>query len=110
MERKHSSEALEAYYGTVDKADIAVLVQAVGPARPSRRRLGDALGFASACALGVCIAVATALTADQTHRSDPEGSVWNIREQMARSGVNPSELLGSDGRRSEITEVFTWRA
>ena len=109
MEKRQSSEALEAYYGTIDKADVSALVQFAGRTRRTPRWASNALGFASACALGVGIAVAMAHTAEQAPQSDSAGSVWNIREQMARNGINPSEVLGSDGRRSEATEVLTWR-
>jgi hypothetical protein len=109
MDKKHPDEALQAYYDTVDLADVSSLVQAHRQ-RPAPTWAGNALGFASACALGIGIAVAIAYVPAVAPKTEPEGTSWRIREQMARNGLNPDELLGSDARRSEAVEVLPWRA
>jgi hypothetical protein len=110
MKSKQPLEALEAYFDRIDEADVSEMVLSAGISRSPKRWAGSALGFASACALGVGIAVALASSAGTPPTAGASGAALQVREQMARNGLSATELLGPDGRHSQAKEAFPWRA
>lgn len=110
MESKQPLEALEAYFDRIDGADVSRMVLPTSGSRSPRRWAGTALGFASACALGIGFAVALASSAGTPSIAGAPGAALEVRKQMARNGLSPAELLGPDGRRSEAKEALPWRA